>query len=103
MGTAEEDSPADLWTSPCSGFRLWLWSGKAGFDELFVRLGSLDWSTMARFCASEEPPIATGLRHAAVATASLVLSKERGWSWSTDRDNEGAEAWSVESGSCDVG
>lgn len=80
------------------GFFPLLRSGKVCSDELFVRLGSLDWSTMARFCTSEELPLAGGPLNAAVATASLVLSKQRGWSWSTHVTDVGAAVWPVQSG-----
>lgn len=47
------------------------------------RFGRLVWSTLTMFCVCEEPSWFKGPRNAAVATASLVLSNERGWSWSS--------------------
>lgn len=58
-------------------------------DEL--RFGRLVWSTLTMLCVCEEPSWFKGPRNAAVATASLVQSKERGWSWSSQT---GGGVWS---------
>lgn len=61
---------------PLGGALAWAWARASG--ELW-RLGRPEKSTSDRPAVSCGPP--TGPRHTATATASLIWSKARGWSW----------------------
>lgn len=79
-----------------------LWVENVCLNEAFTRFGSPDCSTLARLCVWEAPRWTKGPLNAAEATASLVWSKERGWSWSAQTASdvseiglEGTGAWNL--------
>lgn len=68
-----------------------LWVENVCLNEALTRFGRPDCSTLARLCVWEEPRWTDDPLNAAVATASLVWSKERGWSWSAQTSSEVSE------------
>lgn len=59
--------------------------------EVLMRFGRLDCNTLAMLCVWEEPCWNDGPLNAAVATASFVWSKDRGWSWSPETASEAVD------------